>query len=94
MSFKPGPTKRERPTRYLDVTYEGREYRIPEMWLAGFCQRTGYTVQQALRWWHEQELADEAGSAALYLVGIAFLVVLPAVFLAGKALGSVSYWMC
>lgn len=48
----------------VTATIEGRTYVIPEIWLAGFCQRNGCDVGEAVRWWHEQELMAEGDRLA------------------------------
>lgn len=44
----------------ITAKVDGRTYQIPGMWLAGFLRgRRGATVQDAVLWWHEQELMAE-----------------------------------
>ncbi len=50
----------------LSATYNGREYQIPEIWLAGFLrtQQDGrrYSAADAIAWWaYQRELAEQEG---------------------------------
>lgn len=45
--------------RVLTVKIENRTYEIPEMWLVGFRG----SAAEAVQWWHEQELMQEAFEA-------------------------------
>ncbi len=53
------------PTRAMKMvtaTVAGHRYEIPEMWLLG-ASAGGMRLEQALRYWHEQELAQLAFNA-------------------------------
>jgi hypothetical protein len=43
------------------VKIHGRAHEIPDIWLATFCTRNGYTVQQAIEWWDWQAQIDALG---------------------------------
>ncbi len=43
----------------MTARIEGKTYNIPEYWLLGIRQR-GYTVYEAICWWHEQERLEQA----------------------------------
>ena len=52
----------------MKAKIEGREYNIPEMWLAGFCSH-GASIREAVLHWHEQALAAEKYEAERAAVG-------------------------
>lgn len=45
-----------KPLRMVTAKVDGRTYQIPEMWLIG--ASTHMTLEQAVRHWHEQALAE------------------------------------
>ena len=51
----------------VEARFNGREYRIPEYWLMGYCSTgldgTQRSLMDAVAWWAwQQELAERGGS--------------------------------
>jgi len=62
------PKPKRAPGRVTVATYNGREYRIPELWIAGYCATKpdgrSYSVADAVAWWAYQQELEEAAAAA------------------------------
>lgn len=48
--------------RYFEASIEGVRYQIPELWSIGYCTKNDATVEDAVRYWHEQAQMEAQAS--------------------------------